>query len=422
MDSNKKLKSNHPNDSSTSDPLMASALVVATAACGTATTMPAFNPSNRVDLIARTIAQLTQFRIIRRRRNEEVRDSRRVNCELRKECEELRRMVAHYKAVGMSGGGGMQKPQEKVMMMVPMMVPQDAVNQIATGYPASHQYASTASAGNAHFAAPWMQAATAMAHPSATMALGGGVMHHHLHPQHQQLQQQQQHHHAASAQGNGTTSNSAPSPSVGGQQQQQPAPAPGIMMAMPHNLAAQQQQMGQQMQPAFAGMPPPAPQNGAPQQQQQQQQPPGRGSASPGGQQMQPQGTQGQAPSAAPSFAQNNMQIMQPMVATNANAAPVPMTMYPQVTTAGGMPSFVMHHPYGAPPNPLLNQGESSSSANAPVDANNVQQQPQVSSQQLGVVVDGGQQQQQHPIVAGPSSEKPTAGHQAGGGNLAHCA
>ena len=76
------------------------------------TALTAFNPSNRVDLIARTIALLTQFRIIRRRGNEELRDARRQNCELRKESEELRRMVAHYKAMGMTAGQA--APQEKV--------------------------------------------------------------------------------------------------------------------------------------------------------------------------------------------------------------------------------------------------------------------------------------------------------------------
>lgn len=48
--------------------------------------------------------------MIRRRRNEELRDAKRQNCEMKKECEELRRIVAHHKAVGMHG----QKTQEKV--------------------------------------------------------------------------------------------------------------------------------------------------------------------------------------------------------------------------------------------------------------------------------------------------------------------
>jgi hypothetical protein len=63
-------------------------------AISTTPPLPAFNPANRVDLIARTIVQLTQFRTIRRRRNaeiresnEEARDVKQQNCELRKECE-----------------------------------------------------------------------------------------------------------------------------------------------------------------------------------------------------------------------------------------------------------------------------------------------------------------------------------------------
>ena len=36
--------------------------------------LPAFNLSNSVDLIARTIAQLTQFCIIQQRHNEEIRE------------------------------------------------------------------------------------------------------------------------------------------------------------------------------------------------------------------------------------------------------------------------------------------------------------------------------------------------------------
>ena len=58
------------------------------------TSIPAFNPSNRVDLISRTIAQLTQFRHIRRRRDQEVRDTKRQCCELRKQCEQLQRTVS----------------------------------------------------------------------------------------------------------------------------------------------------------------------------------------------------------------------------------------------------------------------------------------------------------------------------------------
>jgi len=110
-----------------------------------------YNASNRVDLIAHTISQLRRFRSIRRRQNNELRDLNRENCEARKECEGLRRAVAHYKAMELDSAQQM-KPKEKVMMMVPMMVPQDAVNQISQGYPAAHQYGTTAAA-NPH---PWM--------------------------------------------------------------------------------------------------------------------------------------------------------------------------------------------------------------------------------------------------------------------------
>ena len=48
------------------------------------TSISAFNPPNRVDLISRTIAQLSQFRGLRRRRRaEEVRDAKRQCSELR---------------------------------------------------------------------------------------------------------------------------------------------------------------------------------------------------------------------------------------------------------------------------------------------------------------------------------------------------
>ena len=74
--------------------------------------------SNRIDLIARTIVQLNQFRMLRRRRNSELRECQRKNCELRKECEGLHRLVAQYKAMGkMMGGnhnigeGGYARPQ-----------------------------------------------------------------------------------------------------------------------------------------------------------------------------------------------------------------------------------------------------------------------------------------------------------------------
>ncbi|KAL3763519.1 hypothetical protein ACHAWU_009203, partial [Discostella pseudostelligera] len=171
--------------------------------------------SNRIDLIARTIVQLNHFRMLRRRRNNELRECQRKNCELRKECEGLHRLVAQYKAMGKMEGGGYNRPQlqEKVMMMVPMMVPQDAVTQIATGYPASHQYQAAAAAcatpflpttmtmmNNSssqhhhypHFTNmttphPWMgggvnMSSSASHHPHHTSTTSGGTGHQH-HPQ-----------------------------------------------------------------------------------------------------------------------------------------------------------------------------------------------------------------------------------------------
>lgn len=61
--------------------------------------------NNRIDLIARTIVQLKKLRQLRRVRNEELRTIRNRHCELRKDCEGLRKVVAHYKAVGMDGPG-----------------------------------------------------------------------------------------------------------------------------------------------------------------------------------------------------------------------------------------------------------------------------------------------------------------------------
>ncbi|KAL3785882.1 hypothetical protein HJC23_008770 [Cyclotella cryptica] len=121
---NKRLKSDTPPDSIFPGGSIQSAI----SAAGT------YSASNRVELIARTSLMLSQFRAIRKKRNEELRDARRQNCEMRKEIEDLRRMVAHYKTLGM----GQQKPQDKIMMMVPMMVPHDAVNSISAGFPAVH--------------------------------------------------------------------------------------------------------------------------------------------------------------------------------------------------------------------------------------------------------------------------------------------
>ncbi|KAL3823576.1 hypothetical protein ACHAXA_002917 [Cyclostephanos tholiformis] len=128
--------------------------------------------NNRIDLIARTIVQLKKLRQLRRVRNEELRNIRNRHCELRKDCEGLRKVVAHYKAVGMGVAGGYggvhaqqqhmimshMQPSEKVMMMVPMMVsPQDALMQMSASRP-SHQHhhavppatATTPTVGNLH--------------------------------------------------------------------------------------------------------------------------------------------------------------------------------------------------------------------------------------------------------------------------------
>lgn len=95
-DSNKKLKSDTSFPGGTIQ--------------NTISTTGTYSASNRVELIARTTLMLSQFRDIRKKRNAELRDARRQNCEMKKEVEDLRRMVAHYKAVGM----GQQKPQDKV--------------------------------------------------------------------------------------------------------------------------------------------------------------------------------------------------------------------------------------------------------------------------------------------------------------------
>jgi hypothetical protein len=93
-DGNKRLKSDFPGES----------IQNSISAAGT------YSASNRVELIARTTLMLSQFRAIRKKRNEELRDARSQNCEMRKEVEDLRRMVAHYKTMGL----GQQKPQDKV--------------------------------------------------------------------------------------------------------------------------------------------------------------------------------------------------------------------------------------------------------------------------------------------------------------------
>ena len=91
------------------------ALPQSTTLPATTTTHPIISTtstSNRIDLIARTISQLQTFRSIRNTRNNELRLEKRKVCELKKENEELRRMVAHYKTVGMG-----KRLQEKVRLL-----------------------------------------------------------------------------------------------------------------------------------------------------------------------------------------------------------------------------------------------------------------------------------------------------------------
>jgi hypothetical protein len=101
---NKRLKS----DSSSNPLFPGGSIQSAISAAGT------YTASNRVELIARTSLMLNQFRTIRKHKNEELRDAKRQNCEMRKEIEDLRRIVAHYKTMGI----GQQKPQEKVCFLL----------------------------------------------------------------------------------------------------------------------------------------------------------------------------------------------------------------------------------------------------------------------------------------------------------------
>lgn len=121
----KMIKSTDVHDNSDNNNMTSSSLLPPTAGTtksptllsSTSSMSSSTATSNRIDLIARTIVQLNQFRMLRRRRNNELRDCQRKNCELRKECEGLHRLVAQYKAMGKMGGdGGYTRPQvqEKV--------------------------------------------------------------------------------------------------------------------------------------------------------------------------------------------------------------------------------------------------------------------------------------------------------------------
>ena len=94
--------SSSQNDIPSSTTLLTSAAASSIAAAATAS-------NNRINLIARTIVQLKKLRQLRRVRIDELRAVRSQHCELRKECEELRKTVAHYKVErimqGGSGGG-----------------------------------------------------------------------------------------------------------------------------------------------------------------------------------------------------------------------------------------------------------------------------------------------------------------------------
>jgi hypothetical protein len=96
--------SSSQNDIPSSTTLLTLAAAFSTAAAAAASNNRIEN--NRIDLIARTIVQLKKLRQLRRVRIDELRAVRSRHCELRKECEELRKTVAHYKVVGMQGGFG----------------------------------------------------------------------------------------------------------------------------------------------------------------------------------------------------------------------------------------------------------------------------------------------------------------------------
>ena len=105
----KKFKSFDSCSSSSSSqndiPSSSTTLLTSSAASSATPAAAATASNNRIDLFARTIVQLKKLRQLRRVRIDELRAVRSQHCELRKECEELRKTVAHYKAVGMQGGG-----------------------------------------------------------------------------------------------------------------------------------------------------------------------------------------------------------------------------------------------------------------------------------------------------------------------------
>jgi len=382
--------------------------------------------SNRIDLIARTISQLSTFRNIRNTRNNELRLEKRKVCELKKENEELRRMVAHYKTVGMG-----KRLQEKVcrclfvgkvvvlfirhltfpfvhfplstkiirqvMMMVPMMVPQDQVSQIQQGYAVPHHSYGTSAAASAagtpsHFAttaaataSPWATTQPIVYHQPqpSTVAAGAGVGGHHP----------QQLNHSVSAppdlqQGGLTTTHGAPGdnnsqapplPSgAGDQQAQQQLPPTQVQEAASHAAAAY------------------------PVQQQQQQ------------------------------VMVTQQQLAPQQLATTTTMAPPAMAMYPQVTNGVPSVAFGLHPhqpqmmstltPHVHPPNmtqPQAMMGVATNN-NAPQDGSTVDSAAQLNglpTQQQGFDRQASQ--------GSTSSDKPAAAappQVGGGGNLAHCA
>lgn len=302
------------------------------------------------------------------------------------------------------------------MMMVPMMVPQDAVGQISQGYPAAHQYGNNAAnaASPHHFsaAAPWMAGMTGMQHahqPHITTTTNMGLTSIH-------------HNHTGAAAHHGAPGAHSQAPSGA------PAPAPGGMVLPPHlahlgwNMAQAQPHLQQHFSghaSAPGGMPPPP--AGAPQPPPHAPSPNGTMSPSHGlAQGSTPAHGQQLATSYASAMQQQQHQQQQhsvgaPMPPPAASHPPPAMAMYPQVSN--GVPSVAFglhpHQPQGAAPaHPHNVQAPSPVMMGAPGAV------PPLPPPQQGN--GGGQQQQAQP----PSSDKPAAApaHQGGGGNLAHCA
>jgi hypothetical protein len=98
--------SNSSSSSQNDIPSSSTTLLTSSAASSATPAAAATASNNRIDLFARTIVQLKKLRQLRRVRIDELRAVRSQHCELRKECEELRKTLAHYKAVGMQGGCG----------------------------------------------------------------------------------------------------------------------------------------------------------------------------------------------------------------------------------------------------------------------------------------------------------------------------